>query len=168
MNAVFPLGSAFQGGMSDCRASELTESSSLSPRGTKIGVPYPKSSWIADLRERLNELTSLSMGWDGYQGRPVSFSCAMFAANLIERLFVEDVPPPQLVPGADGTLQMEWHRNGFDIEIDVLAPYEVFAVRRNLRTDEVEELELEAEYSDLGRWIANLRDTPASEVHTAA
>ena len=92
----------------------------------------------------------------------------MFAANLIERLFVDDVPPPQLVPGTDGTLQMEWHRNGFDVEIDVLAPYEVVAVRRDLRTGRVDEENLEADYSVLGGWIADLKDKAAFEARTSA
>lgn len=168
MNAVYPSVAAYQGNTSGVRAPERVETSSLSPRGTRIRVSYPQSPWILGLSDRLNKLTSLAAGWDGYQGRPVSLRCAMFAANLIERLFVDDVPPPQLVPGADGTLQMEWHRNGFDVEIDVLAPYEVIAVRRNLRTGKVDEENLETDYSLLGVWIAELKDRVTSEARTAA
>lgn len=117
----------------------------------------PTSPWAATLKERFDELASLSRGWDGYSGCPVAPDCAQFAANLIERLFVEGVPAPQLVPGGDGTLQIEWHRNQFDVEIDVLAPYDVLAVRRNNRTGEVEELELQMDFSPLREWIAALK-----------
>lgn len=125
-------------------------------------VPLPQSRWMIDLQERFDELTSLPMGWDGYSGRPVSFSCASFAANLIERLYLDGVPAPQLVPGGDGTVQLEWHRNQFDVEIDVLAPCEITAIRRNLRTGAVEELELQTDFTDLTTWIDELQGAKVS------
>jgi hypothetical protein len=89
-------------------------------------------------------------------GRPVSFNAALFAANLIERLFVAGVPSPDVVPGSDGTLQIEWHRNQYDIEIDVLGPYEVVAYRRNQRTGNEQELELQTDFTALAGWIDDL------------
>ena len=122
-----------------------------------VRVAQPRSQWAADLKDRFDELTSLARGWDGYAGRPVSFHCAQFAANLIERLFVGGVPAPQLVPGGDGTLQIEWHRNQYDVEIDVLDTYDVLAVRRNITTGEVEEIELQMDFSPLSEWIDALK-----------
>lgn len=133
-----------------------SRTSSLTLRGARMRVTQPKSRWVAELKDRFDELTALPRGWDGYSGRPVTFNCAQFAANLIERLFVESVSAPQLVPGGDGTLQLEWHQNQFDVEIDVLAPYDVLAMRRDLRTGHVEELELQTDFTPLSVWIANL------------
>ena len=130
--------------------------SSLPFRTAKARVSNPNSSWIQVLSERFNELTSLPRGWDGYNGVPVAFNCALFAANLIERLCVENVPAPQLVPGADGTLQLEWHMNGFDLEIDVLAPYSVIATRFHHETELDEEIEIQTDFSGLANWIEAL------------
>ncbi|MEZ5537659.1 MAG: hypothetical protein R3F02_18825 [Thiolinea sp.] len=116
-----------------------------------IRVPQNTSDWVVNLGERLNSLTSLPPNWDGYSGVPVSFDCAQFAANLIEQLYVDGVPAPQLVPGSDGTLQMEWHVNQFDIEIDILAPYDVTAMRYDLMSDTEEELKLKTDFSVLAR-----------------
>jgi len=130
--------------------------SSLSFRPMHVRVQTPNSIWIRELEDRFNELTSLPQGWDGYNGQPVSFNCAQFAANLIERLFLPNVPAPQLVPGADGTLQLEWHMNNFDVEIDVLAPYLVVATRFDYDTDKDEEIEVQSDFSELAMWIESL------------
>ena len=114
------------------------------------------SEWFDKLTSRLQELTSLPSGWDGYGGQAVSFNCALFAASLIERLFVEDLDAPQLVPGGDGSLQIEWHENGFDIEIHVLAPYDVAATRLNLASGHVDELELQSDFTVLADWVTEL------------
>jgi hypothetical protein len=109
------------------------------------------------LNPRFNELTSLPMGWDGYIGQPVSFTCASFAANLIERLYLDGIPAPQLVPGNDGSVQIEWHLNNYDIEIDVLAPYQVIATRLDhISGEEDEELELQSDFTALAEWVKGL------------
>lgn len=137
--------------------------STLDPPRERVRVQYPNSDWFRQLQERFNELTSLPTGWDGYAGRPVSFNCAQFAANLIERLYVHPVPAPQLVPGSDGTLQIEWHRNQFDIEIDILAPYRVIATRIDHMDGEAQEMELEADFTALVAWISELRQDRGAE-----
>jgi len=131
--------------------------SRLSTSQARMRVNAPTSPWLSELNQRFDEIVSLPKGWDGYSGVAVTFTCATFAANLLERLYVDSVPVPQLVPGSDGSVQIEWHVNGFDVELDVLAPYEVNAIRRNVTTDEVEELELQTDFTALTGWIAGLR-----------
>ena len=126
-----------------------------------VRVAHLRSDWMRDLRDRFDELTSLPKGWDGYNGRPVSFTCAHFAANLLERLANPEVPAPYLVPGSDGTVQLEWHRNNFDVEIEVLAPYQVIATRYSYDSDAAEELHLDSDFTKLQVWIEELKDRPA-------
>lgn len=133
--------------------------STLSRPHTIVRVPKNTSDWIIELQDRFEELTSLPKGWDGYAGKPVSFNSALFAANLIERLFSSKVQPPQLVPGSDGTLQIEWHQNQLDIEIDVLKPYMVNATYFNHITGEAEEIELQRDFSKLSEWIIELGES---------
>lgn len=134
----------------------------------QVRVNQPNSAWVLELSDRFNELTSLPLGWDGYAGKPVSFECAQFAANLIERLFIKGVRAPQLVPGSDGTLQIEWHQNQFDIEIDVLAPYHIVATHHDHLTDTDQEFELQSDFTRLAEWIENLKeDRIASQLKEA-
>lgn len=119
-------------------------------------VPWYHSRWVRVLEARLNELTSLPRGWNGYRSLPVSFSCASFAANLLERICVDGLAPPSLVPGTDGTLQIEWHRNKYDLEIDVLGPGNVIASRTDLVTGQCDEIELQNDFTQLAAWVREL------------
>ena len=127
-----------------------------------VPVARKDSQWVQELESRFKELTGLPIGWDGYQGKPVSSSCAKFAANLIESICVDHVPAPQLVPGSDGTLQLEWHLNGYDIEIDVLAPLEVVATRHDHVTGEEDEIKVESDFSELAEWVTALGEARAA------
>jgi hypothetical protein len=118
---------------------------------------HPQIEWTRALESRFNKLTSLPVGWDGYAGRPVSFTCARFAADLLQRLYDGALPPPSLVPGSDGSLQVEWHINQFDIEIDVLGAFDVMATRHDCLTEQFEEIELTNDFTDLARWITDLK-----------
>ena len=130
--------------------------SSIPMRQTRVRVSNPRSPWVKELENRFNTLTSLRKGWDGYVGLPVSFTCAQFAANVIERLYTDALPPPQLVPMPDGTLRLEWHMNQYDLEIEVLAPYEVVAFRTDLITDEEQEIEVQTDFTELAEWVSDL------------
>lgn len=121
-------------------------------------IRYHNSLWNEALRDRFNHLTALPAGWDGYGGRPVSFSCAVFAANVIEQLCDPELLPPQIVPGSDGTLQLEWHVAGVDVEIDILAPNEVVATRYVAEDESDERHELSTDFRQLVSWIDDLRD----------
>lgn len=125
----------------------------------RLIVSGPDSAWHSRLMDRFNELTALPVGWDGYDGKPVSFQCASFAAAVLAKLFQNGVPAPSLVPGADGSLQIEWHRNGYDVELDVLDAQRVIAMRLNHQTQEEELLEVENDFSKIATWIAALADS---------
>lgn len=121
-----------------------------------VRVDWYRSHWVKQLESRLNQLTSLPVGWDGYQGKPVSFVCAAYAANLLERVCHNGVPPPSLVPGSDGTLQIEWHINNYDIEIEIIAPNEVLAYRFDMNTELEEEVELDNDFTLIAEWVSDL------------
>lgn len=86
----------------------------------------------------------------------VSFDCAHFAANLLERLYVKNLQAPHLVPGADGSLQIEWHINQYDLEIDVLGPFDVVASRFDILTEKMEEIEIESDFTELASWLRTM------------
>ena len=172
MNTLARRSAAFQGGQWPDIAVVVihaghaqTSALPILHRETQI-VQNPKP-WVRDLRKRLNDLVSLQIGWDGYAGKPVSYYVARFVEDLIGLLYVEGVPAPQLVPGSDGSLQFEWHLNQFDIEVDVLAPYEVVATLYDHVRDESEEIELEADFSDLAEWVGLLRQDRSVSNRTA-
>lgn len=166
MNAVMQRNSVFENMRS---TQSITGNVIYNVPFTKDGVRIFShgSSWVKELESRFNELTSLEIGWDGYAGRPVSFTCAVFAANLLERICIENVSVPSLVPGSDGTLQIEWHENQYDIEIDILGAHNVVATRFDLTTEQEETFNLQSDFSVLADWVSDLaveRDLPQQEI----
>ena len=163
MSAAAQQNSAFQSYFpTEDRRGEVVAFSSATGR---VRVAGPASSWAKALETRLNEITALPKGWNGYRSVPVSFTCAAFAAQLIERLCDASLPPPALVPGADGTLQIEWHRNQYDIEVDILEPYKVFASRYDCLSGEFTEVTLSDDFTVLADWIKDMK-TPRSAAAT--
>jgi hypothetical protein len=126
-----------------------------------VRVPQHRSRWVHALEGTLEKLTSLPRRWDGYAGQPVSFRVAFFAANLLERICDDDLPPPSLVPGSDGSLQIEWHCYGYDVEIDVRAPLDVHCFRYRLETGEEEEIQLTTDFTRLQKWVQDMSDAKA-------
>jgi hypothetical protein len=122
----------------------------------RVIIQEPSSSWQQALLPRLEELVGLPNGWDGYRGRPISFACARFTADILVRLCREDLAPPALVPGSDGSVQIEWHENGYDVELDVQAPNHVLAKRYDLLSDKDEEIRLSNDITAIVDWIAAL------------
>lgn len=119
-------------------------------------VNHHPSLWMKRLYDRFNEIVSLPVGWDGYQGVAVKFTTAQFAAQVIERLYVDDLEAPSVVPGSDGSVQIEWHINGYDVELDFLGPLKVSAYRFDYVSQNEEEVELESDFAVAANWIADL------------
>ncbi len=69
----------------------------------------PKGSFPMD------DLLSLGANWDSYGSRPIDPACAIRARNIWRRLSGQW----HVVPCSDGSVQLEQHVGGFDIEITV-------------------------------------------------
>ena len=67
----------------------------------------------------INALLSLAPGWDSYNGLPTSEGAARKAINILSGLVSEAARFPAIVPTGDGGVQLEWHNNGWDVEIEV-------------------------------------------------
>jgi hypothetical protein len=118
-------------------------------------VSEPVRGWRDGVTARFNELVRLPSGWDGYNGLPVSFVNANFTLRMLEAVCDAKAPGPQVVPGKDGDLQIEWHTISADVEIHVLAPNQVVAWRQQVGRDD-EELRLSNDFTVVTRWISEL------------
>lgn len=72
-----------------------------------IGEKTMTSNDIYDVK--LEELRKLHPNWDGYDGMPPSEEALNAAKNFMDSLFI--------VPAPDGSVQLEWHAEGIDLEI---------------------------------------------------
>lgn len=145
---------------------ELRSHSAFSP--TRTMVQRRTNEWSRVLSARFDEITSLPLGWNGYRSKPVSFTNARFAADLIERIYADGVPAPEIVPGTDGTLQVEWHINGYDVELDILGANDVAAWRREISSGVEEEEYLTADFTVVAKWMQDLVATERGNAIQAA
>lgn len=70
------------------------------------------------MRKRADELRALPPGWDTYGGKTPDGATLDKAVELA--LAVAPLVPdydPALVPCSDGSVQVEWHDGGYDVEM---------------------------------------------------
>lgn len=136
---------------------------------SRLMVVPPARRWYGTVMERLNALCSLPQGWNGYNAGPVRFDNANFALRMLESVCASDVPPPSIVPGPSGDLQVEWHLPSGDIELHVRSPNSVHAWRLTSATgDDGEEVELTNDFTIVGRWMKELAEPVSATVAAAA
>ena len=143
---------------------------------SRILITDPYHEWREVVVARLDELVRLERGWDGYCGVSVSFENAHFTLRMLEATCGFNAPAPQIVPGAEGDLQVEWHGDLqvewhddlADIELHVRAPNDVHAWRATTTTaSDGEEFALTNDFTIVAEWIRELAE-PLGAVTTAA
>jgi hypothetical protein len=118
-------------------------------------------AWSEEVKNRLEVLIKLPVGWDGYQGTNVSFQNANFALRVLEAICGVDTCTPQIVPGPAGDLQIEWHTLRGDLEIHVVGPNNVHAWRAMIDGNpEGEELLLKNDFAVVAQWVKEITEPP--------
>jgi hypothetical protein len=124
--------------------------------------------WRDAVVSRLNDLVALERGWDGYRGEPVTFENANFALRMLEASCGVEAPIPQIVPGAGGDLQVEWHIGSTDIELDIRGPNDVHAWICSEHTGpDGQEFNLTNDFTSVANWIRDLPE-PSNASSVAA
>lgn len=78
-------------------------------------------AWLLSAKAQLDELSRLQRGWDSYNAEPITSVARKAALGLLRQLSGPLTPRPDLVPTADGSVQIEWHTHGIDLEVRVLS-----------------------------------------------
>jgi hypothetical protein len=84
--------------------------------------------WLAQTEASLRELLKLPANWNSYGAVPVQEESVARAMDLLRRIARPDTPPPTGVPTVRGGVQLEWHRSGIDLELEIgpTGPCEAF------------------------------------------
>jgi len=80
------------------------------------------AEWLSTIRRRLQALSQLEEGWDGQKAKPVSHSNIDIALQVLLGVMQTGTPVPTLVPTVRGGLQIEWHLQDVDIELEIESP----------------------------------------------
>lgn len=91
---------------------------------TQIIEPV-EEPWRSTVEARFEKLVGYKEGWDGYQSPPPHPSVIAYARSALHSVMQFDTPPPAIVPMSEGGLQLEWHREGYDIELAIYSTDDV-------------------------------------------
>lgn len=108
----------------DFQSTGLLNGGETSANVSAFDLRRRKPSWQDDMVSTLCRFVELPHGWDSYSGKPLRHDTGMFVLQLMNGMMGPSIPSPYLVPVSNGGVQIEWHQNGFDIELYVAAPYD--------------------------------------------
>jgi hypothetical protein len=137
--------------------------SDLQP-GASREVSKHMPDWISQLASNAQGLSKLPAGWDGRGSIPISdkmlYRATTYVRSALEGL--SDVTAPRLVPGGDGSVQIEWHAKHGELEFDIGPANEMTIWIRDRRNGAEFEGENQAALTLFYRWApwiaSRLRD----------
>ena len=129
------------------RPSGAAQTPELSERG--------EPPWVSAVAEEIVKLRLLDRGWDGYGAGPIRGDVLNFATQLLARIMPGDTPPPHLTPMSHEGILIEWHQHGIELEIEVVAPTQVW-VSYTADGEEEEEWSVRSDISSLQMPITEL------------
>ncbi len=113
----------------------------------------PNFHWRNNVSQRLNELCALDTNWDGYGAQPVNYTNARFVEYMLVAIYNTEFPTPFIAPGVDGDLQVEWHIDGWEIELHCVSPRKVNTTFYNPNSKEGIEIELDSNFNIVVKWM---------------
>jgi hypothetical protein len=129
-----------------------------------------KAHWATLLSETVQRLAALKAGWDGVGSIPVRRSLLDEATRIVRQALVglKNAAPPYLVPGGDGSVQIEWHQQNQELELDLAADGSRWIwIRDHLSGQEIEG-EDEAALALFSRWAPRVAAIPDDEGNVPA
>lgn len=113
--------------------------------------------WRFVVEARLKKLADYAEGWDGYQSPPPHPSVIAYARSVLNSVMKFDTPPPAIVPMSEGGLQLEWHRQGYDIELAIYSTDDVdLSIGFPDEQEPVEEKPLKLSFYELSEALEHL------------
>lgn len=76
-------------------------------------------AWKAATEKAFAQLTLLEENWDSYGGKPIDPDHIGAARFVLDQIMSRDTPPPHVTPMSNGSVQLEWCRDGVDLEIEI-------------------------------------------------
>ncbi|HRQ73240.1 MAG TPA: hypothetical protein PLU35_09455 [Phycisphaerales bacterium] len=86
-------------------------------RTLRLDVPGSTETATRTAVARLNEILGLRSNWDSYGAKPIDSTAAVAALMWLYGIDRPGLPAPSVVPVPDGSVQLEWHMHGIDLEV---------------------------------------------------
>ena len=96
----------------DVRLSQLTMT---------IRLTGEEPGWLYRTMEAMQRLSRLPANWSSYGSRQIEDVAIISAARMLAKLLGPQGFAPTVMPTLHGGVQLEWHRSGSDVEIELSA-----------------------------------------------
>jgi len=120
------------------------------------GVEADAPQWLPPTVETMNELLGLQPNWDSYGARCVEKHAVETALEILGMVMKPSTSPPTVVPTVEGGIQIEWHQNNIDLEVEVKPEGQVLMFRQGGSQPEVSDVDVSLEFRGLADVIDNL------------
>lgn len=118
------------------------------------GRPLP--GWFDPLLQGFVDVLTLPPDWNSYQANTIDPNIVHDAMDFIVAVLAPTNPAPRVVPLSTGGIQLEWHRNGIDLEVVFDAGDQPFFFYKNRGSGEESEHSLPENTALLKSVIAGL------------
>jgi hypothetical protein len=129
----------------------------VSGPGQESHASFTHENWFRRTAGEWLTLVDLPENWNSYGAPPIDGNAIKLALEILQRSMQPDSPPPSVVPTSRGGVQLEWHRDGIDIEVEVAPEGDVTMTYDNARSgDEWEAEQIQRNPEPLQRALRNL------------
>ena len=94
-------------------------------RPSSTALTVRPAAWLGSAAEQLARIAALQEDWDSYGAPPISRARIVAACDLIQAVADDRAPAPTLVPTPEGSIQLEWHSHGIELEVLMLSDTEM-------------------------------------------
>lgn len=94
------------------------------PKTIVVRVEKTVPFWLRNATPKIQELMQLGENWDTYGAKPIKLDAIVAGINLLSEVMSNSIPSPSVVPVPSGAIQLEWHRDGQHVEIEINSPTE--------------------------------------------
>jgi hypothetical protein len=119
----------------------------------RLEVHQPEPRWFYAVLGRLQHLSKLGENWDSYGGEAPTDKSILAALAVVSNVLRYESVAPMIFPLSEGGVQVEWHRDGEELEIRASRDGLISAFRFDEKAGRGEELG-EIPMTDLPRLLA--------------
>lgn len=143
---------------------EVSTGGTVTAMGSTATFPLPAQGiewvsselWFEPVRDAVADLLTLADDWDSYGAPPVKSEYAAATVTLLHTIMDERTPTPAIVPTTFGGVQVEWHRNGIDLEIEIESTSRINVFYEDARSGVSWEDQLSANVEKLSSFVRML------------
>jgi len=114
--------------------------------------------WLENVLAEIGELAQLDENWDSYGAQRIDPHCIQAAAGLLRAILDAATPRPSVVPTSRGGVQLEWHRGGIDLEIEIESPTRMNVSFEDAREGTQKEMTLAGNIRPLVEFLKHLEE----------